>query len=485
MVRRDWDGSRAIVARESDFPAIRDAVAAWNWRLVAAPAAALVLIGLFLLLATPRYEAEAQVLLGPNPSAASAEAAPDESAAVKGEAKLVSSRDLARRAIKDLGIDARLEFDPLAEGIGPAARTLIFLGLMRDPSRMSPEERILKAYEDRLKVETPDHSRLVTISFQSEDRDLAARAANRIADLYLEMRANAALTDAGQVDARIVSRAEAPSRPAFPNRALLLVFAASATLFTAVGAFVSSAFLRAVPSALADEPFAQPRAVGETAAFARLQSSASSRAPMSSSDGPRRAEADGPQGLAAIAERMLAAPRASGGARIVFTSLASGQGAPQMMLALGRILGREGRSIALTLDRSNGGDIWSDAPGLGDLIAGRASFAEVIRRDPASRLHFVAAEPDETIDLVEFEGVLETLARTYDFLLLAAPPLGESELAKTLASDADFILLLASSELHEMAAFAARRELMASGAQEVLIIGASADARSVPSQNAA
>lgn len=500
---RDWDEPRAERFREIDFALVRDAVAAWKWRLIAAPLAALILICIFLLAATPRYKAEAQVLLGAKSNPGLFDDSADEFAAVMGQAQLVASRDLARRAIKELGIEARPEFDPLTGGLGPAARTLILLGFMRDPARMSPEERILKAYEDRLSVTAPSRTRLVTISFQSEDRDLAARAANRIADLYLEMRANATQAGSGDSDARVVSRATAPSLPTFPNHGLLLVFGASATFFTALATFVSSAVLRALPNGLAqapaDEPVEQPRALGEPPVFARLGETVSLDRQPPRNEFTRRANADDAEALAEIVERIASARSASRGARIVFTSLASADAAPQMMLTLGRLLGREGRSIVVPLDKANDDEIWkspadapaSDAapsssqPRLGDLLAGRASFAEVIRRDPGSRLHFVAAGFDETIDLCELSSVLEALARTYDFILLTAPPLDADDLAKTLAPDADFVVLSAPPPPRENAAFAAKADLIACGAREVLVIGAPALARPSSSQDAA
>ncbi len=498
----DWDAPRVERSREIDFTLVHDAVAAWKWRLIAAPLAALFLIGAFLLASTPRYEAAAQVLLEPKSNPGPFDDGADLFTAAKGQTQLVASRDLARRAIKELGIEARPEFDPLAGGLGPAARTLILLGFMRDPARMSAEDRILKAYEDRLSVTAPD-GKVVTIAFQSEDRDLAARAANRIADLYLEMRANAAAAGAGDPDARLLSRAAAPSLPVFPSKGFLLVFAASATFFTALATLASSAFLRVLPASLAsaraDEPVEQPRALGQPPVFARLKETAKEAPRPPENLFASRPAADNAQALAEIVGRIASTPRVSRGVRIVFTSLACAAAAPHMMLALGRLLGREGRSIVVPLDKATGSCVWSvsadapvlgeapscDGPGLGDLLAGRASFSEVIRRDPGSRLHFVAAGLDETIDLGEFSSVIEALARTYDFILLAAPPLDVDDLAKTLAADADFVVLSAPPPPRESAAFEAKADLIACGAQEVLIIGAPSPARVTSSQNAA
>ena len=51
---------------------------------------------------------------------------------------------------------------------------------------MTPEERVLEAYYDRLTVFPVEKSRVIVIDFLSENPELAARVANAIADAYLE-----------------------------------------------------------------------------------------------------------------------------------------------------------------------------------------------------------------------------------------------------------------------------------------------------------
>ena len=52
---------------------------------------------------------------------------------------------------------------------------------------MTPEERVLEAYYDRLTVFPVEKSRVIVIDFLSEDPELAARVANTIADDYLQL----------------------------------------------------------------------------------------------------------------------------------------------------------------------------------------------------------------------------------------------------------------------------------------------------------
>ncbi len=50
---------------------------------------------------------------------------------------------------------------------------------------MTPEERVLQAYSERLTAYAVEKSRVIVVEFQSGDPDLAARVANSIADEYL------------------------------------------------------------------------------------------------------------------------------------------------------------------------------------------------------------------------------------------------------------------------------------------------------------
>src|ERR1700730_9748779 len=244
---REWGALRTKRTRELDLGLVFAAVAARKRWLIGLPLAALVLIGVVLCFQPPRYNAETQVLIGPRQagliglrsSVALLDGAGGFGAATS-QAQLIASRDLGRRAIKDLGIEDNPEFDPVTRGLGPGFRALIFLGIMRDPARISSEDRVLEAYQNRLRVSGPGRGGLVTIAFQSEDRELAANAANRIAELYLEMRAGAkhAADLPRKLDARIASRAVAPQHPLYPRDALLAL-SGVAILAMAFGAFVS------------------------------------------------------------------------------------------------------------------------------------------------------------------------------------------------------------------------------------------------------
>ncbi|MDO8534098.1 MAG: exopolysaccharide transport family protein [Xanthobacteraceae bacterium] len=104
--------------------------------------------------------------------------------AVQSQVQLAQSRDLARKVVRDLKLAERPEFNPEADG-SLLGQVLSLIGLARDPSRMTIEERVLERYYDRLSVYQLEKSRLFAIDFQSKDPDLAAGVANAVAEGYL------------------------------------------------------------------------------------------------------------------------------------------------------------------------------------------------------------------------------------------------------------------------------------------------------------
>src|SRR5262249_38741749 len=111
--------------------------------------------------------------------------------AVTSQVQLVLSRDLAREIIKKNKLAELPEFDPVLHGLSPLKSLLALFGIGRDPFTMTPEERVLDAYFDRLTAYAVDKSRVIVVEFQSRDPDLAARVANSITDGYLVLQQNA------------------------------------------------------------------------------------------------------------------------------------------------------------------------------------------------------------------------------------------------------------------------------------------------------
>lgn len=176
---------------------------------------------------TPRYKSEARILidgrenffLRPNGERAEERNALDPEA-VTSQVQLVLSRDLAREVIKKNKLAERPEFDPVLQGFSPLKSLLALIGIGRDPFQLTPEERVLDAYFERLTAYAVDKSRVVVIEFQSRDPDLAARVANSVADGYLTLQQGARQEQAkaagqwlsGEIDGLRKKVADAESR---------------------------------------------------------------------------------------------------------------------------------------------------------------------------------------------------------------------------------------------------------------------------------
>jgi uncharacterized protein involved in exopolysaccharide biosynthesis/Mrp family chromosome partitioning ATPase len=150
-------------------------------------------------LITSRYKSESRILidgrenvfLRPSSDRSTEERQALDAEAVTSQVQLVLSRDLAREIIKRNKLAERPEFDPVLQGISPLKSLAALVGIGRDPFSMTPEERVLDAYYDRLQAFAVDKSRVIVVEFQSADPDLAARVANSIADGYLVLQQNA------------------------------------------------------------------------------------------------------------------------------------------------------------------------------------------------------------------------------------------------------------------------------------------------------
>ncbi len=179
---------------ELDLSGLGSALWRKKWRILGPT----ILIGLLTLIVvqviTPRYQSESRVIvegrdnifLRPDADKDTMDRTVDQEA-VTSQAQLILSRDLANEVIAKLKLGQRPEFDPALGGSSPVRSLLSMFGLVRDPMSMTPEERVLEAYYERLTVFPVDKSRVIVIDFLSEDPELAAQVANAVADGYLRL----------------------------------------------------------------------------------------------------------------------------------------------------------------------------------------------------------------------------------------------------------------------------------------------------------
>jgi polysaccharide biosynthesis transport protein len=206
-------GGSSLVESQFDFPALGTALWRSKWKILL-PTLLVALATLAVVqFITPKYLSEARVLIEDRSSNVFLRPDADrdiinnntvDEETVTSQVQLVLSRDLARAVIAKLQLGKRPEFDPVLNGISPIKAVLGRLGLIRDPLQMTPEERVLEAYYDRLTVYAVDKSRVIVIDFLSQDPQLAANVANAIADEYL-VRQRQAKQDQARVAAQWLS----------------------------------------------------------------------------------------------------------------------------------------------------------------------------------------------------------------------------------------------------------------------------------------
>ncbi|QGM99251.1 GumC family protein [Methylocystis parvus] len=197
-MRADIPIETEAVTNEVDLSHVGRALKKKRWWVIGPTLVALAGALVFVNVVKPRYTSEARLLLENQDDfyarvdkGERIDANGPDAEGVQSQIQLLTSRDLARRVIKQLGLQGNVEFDSLANGMGALTRVMVLLGLQRDPTQMSPEDRILEKFGEKLSVLSPTKTRVLSIEFSSRNPDLAARGANAVADAYIEMQQEA------------------------------------------------------------------------------------------------------------------------------------------------------------------------------------------------------------------------------------------------------------------------------------------------------
>jgi uncharacterized protein involved in exopolysaccharide biosynthesis/Mrp family chromosome partitioning ATPase len=104
--------------------------------------------------------------------------------AVQSQVQVITSRDLVLEVVRSLDLTNNPEFAKDA-GVSYLQRLLNRFGLGRG-SPKSEQEKAADAFLEHLSVYALNKSSVIAIDYTSGDRDLAAKAANRLADVYIE-----------------------------------------------------------------------------------------------------------------------------------------------------------------------------------------------------------------------------------------------------------------------------------------------------------
>jgi uncharacterized protein involved in exopolysaccharide biosynthesis/Mrp family chromosome partitioning ATPase len=318
-----------------------------------------------------------------------------------------------------------------------------------------------------------------------------ARAQRELLESYLgRFREASARENIGSApaDARIISRGIVSNTPYFPKKLPIVLIATLATLAIASALVATAELVRANEPRYATPAPVMPdvmrlvqRLVPERMVLADLGPEiAPALAPAPAVEAPSvpvpsaAPEAKSPAALASVEE--LAAKLRDGrtGRCVAFFGLPGETIASESALAAARLLAREQLVVLVSLaDEPPAFAVDPDAPGVTDLIAGTASFGEVIARDRQSRAHVVsrgrsAMPAAEVVGALRFVTMIDALARTYDLVLVVAGPVATDAVEKMVAIAPFGVLVVAGAD--EPAALIAQQRLDAAGYHDALLM---------------
>lgn len=153
-----------------------------------------VLTYVILSMMTPLYTSEARILINNEETSFTrpantttleqAPAKPDPEA-VASQVQVLLSRDLALEVVKKLKLEDNPEFNKPGGLLAPVKQFLTAVGVKRAPTEDELNERVLDNFFRMLSVYQISSSRVIVVSFSSENRQTAADVANALAEAYL------------------------------------------------------------------------------------------------------------------------------------------------------------------------------------------------------------------------------------------------------------------------------------------------------------
>ena len=154
---------------------------------------------------TPEYSSEAQIqLVAPKRDAQTSDAASAEAVAARMDKEAINthvralmSPDLAVEVINAEGLAKKPEFNSALQPPTLVGRVMHAFDFGH--STETEQERVLRAYFDRLDVYSPKESRFIGIRFTSADPKLAAAVANKLAEVYRVSLATRTVAQTGEV----------------------------------------------------------------------------------------------------------------------------------------------------------------------------------------------------------------------------------------------------------------------------------------------
>jgi uncharacterized protein involved in exopolysaccharide biosynthesis/Mrp family chromosome partitioning ATPase len=153
---------------------------------------------------TPRFTAETRILLENRDSfytradrdvAGRTDPQIDQEA-VTSQIQLVKSIDLAKTIIARNNLAEVEEFEGGPVNMPSWKKLLVLLGIVKNPLLSTPEDRVMREFQERMKVFAVARSRILVVEFESEQPELARKLSEDVAEAYLRMLADAKKTTA-------------------------------------------------------------------------------------------------------------------------------------------------------------------------------------------------------------------------------------------------------------------------------------------------
>ena len=259
--------------------------------------------------------------------------------------------------------------------------------------------------------------------------------------------------DTATVEAQVISTALPSSVPSSPKRAMLSMLASAAGLILGFALVILKELFagsrRGGPmqagANLAEPGFAPSLAQMVPASAARTQRAAAPAAPQAAAKAAATPAAHAvptadSASIDAIARRIAGNAQGQGGYRTVITGSAAGVQTHDEALDLAAALTASGKQVAIVDWCSDGRGLshplgLNPQPGLMDLLDGRASFEDVIRRVPDAEVHVVpcgSAQPGVKLNADRINLVLDALDEAYDHIIVTGEHTAIRDLFQTI-----------------------------------------------------
>ncbi len=318
-------------------------------------------------------------------------------AVLEAQAKLIASRDTLRRAAAELGVTEASAFSkPSLQ-----ARVLMALGL-GGGKLVSPEERLTDALAMRFSAVPSGRGRAIDVRFSSENADFAVRFVDHVLADYLLLQGAE-----GGIGARMVSSA-AP-------------VASEATLSPQAGGAVAGFLVLLLGAGIASIGRWRRRDVAELPEEAPLSVDVPNPHDAMIADREAAGTVDGAESAPVISpatSTIVPAVDLAGRRRVAVACFGEGDENRRLVDELAREGGFNGARIVV-IDASRRA---CDRPGLAELLAGDADFADVIQRNGSSRAHEIGAGRRPLAALADDAEaaamLIEALEQTYDLVLI-------------------------------------------------------------------